>query len=130
MLNYLWAFMIIIGVVYGAITGKMDQLGNGAIEAAGNAVTLCITMVGIVAMWSGLMEVAKKAGIISGATKLIRPFVHFLFPAIPKGHPALDYITTNFIANADVIIGLKIGKVRYFSQFRNINIKTYFCIIC
>lgn len=107
MLNYLWAFMIVIGVLYGAVTGRMDELGNGAIEAAGNAVTLCITMLGIVAMWSGLMEVAKKSGIISGVSRRIRPFIRFLFPAIPDGHPAFDYITTNFIAKEAWIIGLK-----------------------
>lgn len=99
MLNYLWAFMILIGILYGGVTGKMEAVGNGALQSAGDAVTLSITMLGIVALWSGIMEVAKKSGIISGATKRIRPFVRFLFPRIPDGHPALEYITTNFIAN-------------------------------
>ncbi|WP_343247576.1 nucleoside recognition domain-containing protein [Diplocloster hominis] len=99
MLNYLWGFMIVIGVVYGAINGKMPEVSNAALDSAQEAVTLCITMVGIMSMWVGLMEIAKDSGLIQAATKKIQPLIGFLFPDVPKDHEAREHITTNIIAN-------------------------------
>lgn len=99
MLNYLWAGMILIGIVYGALTGNMDALGNGALDAAKEAVSLAITLLGVVSMWTGLMRIAEKAGLIAGATRFLSPFINFMFPEIPTGHKAKEYITTNIIAN-------------------------------
>ncbi len=103
MLNYIWAFMILIGVVYGAFTGKMAEVTNAALDSAGDAVSLCITMIGVMALWVGLMEIAQKSGLIAKLTKGIQPFISFLFPGIPKGHPAREYIAANLIAN---VLGL------------------------
>ncbi len=103
MLNYIWAFMILIGVVYGAFTGRMAEVTNAALDSAGDAVSLCITMIGVMALWVGLMEIAQKSGLIAKLTKGIQPFISFLFPRIPKGHPAREYIATNLIAN---VLGL------------------------
>ena len=64
MLNYIWAFMILIGVVYGAIAGKMAEVTNAALDSAGDAVSLCITMIGVMALWVGLMEIAQKSGAV------------------------------------------------------------------
>ena len=106
MLNYLWAAMIIIGVVFGAFNGKMPDITNAALDSAKEAVTLCITMMGVMSFWVGMMEIATRAGIIEMASKKMRPLIRFLFPDIPEGHKANDYITTNFIANESIIIGL------------------------
>lgn len=103
MLNYIWAFMILVGIIYGACTGHMEQVTNAALDSAGEAVSLCITMLGVMALWVGLMEIAQRAGIIAGLTKGISPFIDFLFPMLPKQHKARDYIATNIIAN---ILGL------------------------
>ncbi|MBD5545701.1 MAG: nucleoside recognition protein [Lachnospiraceae bacterium] len=103
MLNYIWAFMIIIGVLYGSFTGKMAEISAAAIESSKEAVTLCVTMAGVISLWVGLMEVAKSAGLIKKLTKGLGPFIHFMFPNIPREHEALDYIATNIIAN---ILGL------------------------
>lgn len=103
MLNYIWAFMILIGVVYGAFTGNIEAVSNAALDSAGEAVTLCITMIGIMSLWVGLMEIAQKSGLIASMTKGISPFITFLFPKIPQNHPAREYISTNLIAN---ILGL------------------------
>ncbi|MCM1266883.1 MAG: spore maturation protein [Bacteroidales bacterium] len=103
MLNYIWAFMILIGVVYGAFTGKMAEVTNAALESAGDAVSLCITMIGVMALWVGLMEIAQKSGLIAKLTKGVQPFISFLFPRIPREHPAREYIATNLIAN---VLGL------------------------
>ena len=103
MLNYIWACMILVGIVYGAMTGKMAEVTNAALDSAGDAVSLCITMIGVMALWVGLMEIAQKSGLIAKMTKGIQPFISFLFPGIPEGHPAREYISTNLIAN---VLGL------------------------
>lgn len=99
MLNYIWAFMILIGICYGAVTGNMKEVTNAAIESAGEAVSLCITMMGVMSLWVGLMEIAQKSGLIGKMTRGIQPFISFMFPRIPKDHIAREYISTNIIAN-------------------------------
>lgn len=99
MLNYLWAGMIVIGVVFGAFNGRMPDITNAALDSAKEAVTLCITMMGVMSFWVGMMEIASRAGIIEMASKKLRPLIRFLFPNIPEGHKANEYISTNFIAN-------------------------------
>ncbi len=99
MLNYLWTFMIIAGIVYGTMTGNIEGVSNGLIEGGGEAVSLCITMLGIVSIWTGLMNIAQKSGLIESIQKKIQPLIHYFFPNIPKGHPAAEYITINIIAN-------------------------------
>lgn len=99
MLNYLWGAMILIGIVYAILTGNISAIGTQTLGSSKEAVTLCITMLGIMAMWTGLMQVAKSVGIIDGLTKLLRPVLTLLFPDIPKEHIANEYIASNMIAN-------------------------------
>lgn len=99
MLNYIWAGMILLGVIYGVCSGHMDALTGGAIDSAREAVSLCITMAGVMALWMGLMEIAQESGMITKMTKGIRPFLKFMFPRLPEEHPAGEYIATNLIAN-------------------------------
>ena len=103
MLNVIWAVMILLAVVYGAVTGRMAEVTNGALDSAGEAVSLCLTMAGVVALWMGLMEIAQRAGLIEKLTRGISPFLRLLFPRIPQGHPAEEYIAANVIAN---VLGL------------------------
>jgi spore maturation protein A len=103
MLNYLWAGMILIGIIFAAFNGRMPDITNAALDSSKEAITLCITMMGVMCFWVGLMEIASKAGIIRGASRRIRPVVRFLFPELPAGHPAQEHITTNIIAN---VLGL------------------------
>ena len=99
MLNYLWAGMILVGIVFGAFNGRMQDITNAALDSSKEAVTLCITMIGVMAFWTGIMEIASKAGIIRMASRKMRPLVRLLFPGMPEGHKAEEHITTNFIAN-------------------------------
>ncbi len=103
MLNYLWAGMILIGIIFAAFNGRMPDITNAALDSSKEAITLCITMMGVMSFWVGLMEIAAKAGIIRSASRKIRPFVKFLFPELPADHPAQEHITTNIIAN---VLGL------------------------
>lgn len=103
MLNYLWAGMLIIGILYGTWNGNLSDITNAALDSSKEAVTLCITMTGVMSFWMGLMEIATKAGVIQTLSKKMAPVIRFFFPNIPRGHKASDSITTNFIAN---ILGL------------------------
>lgn len=103
MLNFLWAGMIIVGVMYAAFTGNITEVTNAALDSSKEAITLCLTMLGVMSFWMGLMEIATKAGIIEALSRFLRPAVRFMFPNIPKRHKANEYITTNVIAN---ILGL------------------------
>ena len=99
MLNYLWAGMILAGIIFGAFNGKMPDITNAALDSSKEAVTLCITMIGVMSFWTGIMEIASEAGVITMAARKMRPLIRFLFPNIPQGHKANEHITTNFIAN-------------------------------
>lgn len=99
MLNYLWAGMILAGIIFGAFNGKMQDITNAALDSSKEAVTLCITMIGVMAFWTGIMEIASRAGIIQAASRKMRPLLRFLFPNLSEGHKAGEHISTNFIAN-------------------------------
>lgn len=99
MLNSIWAGMIIIGILYGAFQGNMAEITNAALDSSKEAVTLCITMAGVMAFWMGLMEIAAKAGVIRKMAKVLSPVIRFFFAQIPTEHRANEYISTNFVAN-------------------------------
>ena len=99
MLNSLWAGLILIGIIFAAFTGRIPEITDAALDSSKEAVTLCITMIGVMAFWMGLMEIASKAGMIEKGAKMLKPFVRFLFPEVPEGHKAGEHITTNIIAN-------------------------------
>ncbi|WP_077612893.1 nucleoside recognition domain-containing protein [Clostridium sp. Marseille-P2415] len=103
MLNYLWAFMMLAGVLWGAFHGNLNAVTDGALTSAKEAVMLCITMLGIMSFWTGIMEIGQKSGLIERMSRRMGPVLRFLFPRIPKEHKALEYISTNIIAN---ILGL------------------------
>ncbi len=103
MLNYIWAFMILVGILYGSVTGNISAVGNGILDSAKEAVSLCVTMLGVMALWTGIMEIANESGLIRAATNRIIPIIRGLFPELPKEHKAWNYISLNIIAN---ILGL------------------------
>lgn len=82
-----------------AFTGRIGEAGTAAIDSSKEAVTLCIAMLGVMSMWTGIMNVAKKAGLIDAMTRALRPVLRFLFPDIPREHVVNEYIAANMIAN-------------------------------
>ena len=98
-MNLLWGGMLLTGILYGALNGRMQEITDAVLSASREAVTLCVTMTGILAFWQGLMEIAKDAGLTEQLCGKIRPLVRFLFPQIPADHPAYESISMNFIAN-------------------------------
>lgn len=98
-MNILWSSMLLLGIAYGAIRGRMPEMTEGVIRASREAVVLAVSLVGVTGFWAGLMEIAKKAGMIDGMVKRIGPVLHFLFPEVPKNHPALRAAGMNMICN-------------------------------
>lgn len=98
-MNYLWGFMIVTGVVFAAFNGTLPEVTEAAVGSAKEAVALCITMMGVMSLWVGIMRIAENAGVIEGAAKKLTPLLKFLFPNIPKDHPANRFIAANMIAN-------------------------------
>ena len=99
MLNYLWASMMFLGIITGAVTGHMNEVSEALVNASQEAVELCLTMLGVVAMWTGILKIGEKAGLLEAMAVKMQPVIRFLFPGIPKNHPAVGYIATNFVAN-------------------------------
>ena len=90
--------MILTGIVYAAFTGRMPDITNAALDSSKEAISLCITMIGVMSFWVGLMEIASKAGIIPAASRKIRPVIRFLFPnlgwaATPAGLKAMEELS-------------------------------------
>lgn len=92
-----------MAVVYGAATGKVAEVGNAALDSSKEAVELCISMLGIMALWTGVMKIAEVSGLTGKFIRLVRPLLRFLFPDVPEDSKANDYIASNMMAN---ILGL------------------------
>ncbi|WP_310603117.1 nucleoside recognition protein [Anaerosporobacter sp.] len=103
MLNYIWGFLIIVGIVVGVFTGNISNVSEAALNSTKEAVTLCITMLGFMALWTGIMQIARATGLIATLTNGLRPVIRLLFPNLPKEHVVNEYIASNMIAN---ILGL------------------------
>lgn len=99
MVNIIWAFMAIVGIIYAMINGTMKDVNEALFSSANEAVTLSIGLISILVFWLGIMNVAEKAGILRLLTTIFRPIVYRLFPEIPRGHPAIGYIISNITAN-------------------------------
>ena len=102
-MNYLWGGMILVGIVYGMCTGNMAQVTEAIVDSGNEAISLAISMAGVVAMWSGVMRIAQEAGLISRIADKMNPMLSILFPALPPKHQSREYIATNMVAN---ILGL------------------------
>jgi len=99
MLNYIWVGMIMIGVVWGLITGKMEQVTDAVISSSEEGVNLAIVLTGVMCLWSGLMKIAQKSGLVNAITKASKDVFAGLFTKIPENHPAIGAIVLSFTAN-------------------------------
>ncbi|HEY5585911.1 MAG TPA: nucleoside recognition domain-containing protein [Ruminiclostridium sp.] len=99
MLNYIWVGLLLIGFIVGIINGRIDEVTKAAMDSAQSAVMVCIGLLGVMCLWTGLMKIAEKSGLITSIGRLVRPILVYLFPDIPKDHPALGAIVMNLVAN-------------------------------
>lgn len=99
MLNILWPIFIVISYVYACFSGNLEKINNGIFESAKSAVELCLTFLGILTLWCGIMEIAKKSTLSNKISNILSPFIHFLFPEIERKDKVYDEISLNITAN-------------------------------
>jgi len=98
-MNIVWLLLIGAAVVTAAFNGNMAAVSNAAFSSAGTAIELAIGLVGGMTLFLGLMRVADDAGLVQVFAKALRPVFRFLFPDVPRDHPALGAMAMNFGAN-------------------------------
>ena len=101
--NLLWLFLMLSGVIMAMIKGRADVVTAAILEGAKTAVDTSFGLIAIIAFWLGVMRVAEAAGLIEFLSRLVRPLVRLLFPGLPPNHPAVGAIILNLAAN---ILGL------------------------
>lgn len=97
--NHIWLWMIISGVVAAVAQGRVELVTRAALTGAKEAVAVCIGLISILVFWMGMMRIAQDAGLLESLARLLRPVVRFLFPTVPQNHPAMGYILSNISAN-------------------------------
>jgi spore maturation protein A len=98
-MDYVFSFFILAGIIVGLANGNVDVITQAAMNSANTAVERAIGLIGVVSFWLGIARVAEKSGLIDTISRIIAPFFRWLFPSIPKGHPALGCILMNLSAN-------------------------------
>ncbi len=99
MINKLWCLLILIGSFFLIINGRMDELNSQILNSGKITFDLIIQIFPLMSLWLGVMRIAKDSGLLSKLSKLIEPILVKLFPDIPAGHEAFEYISSNIIAN-------------------------------
>lgn len=99
MVNIIWFILIIVGITYSLLTGNIFLINDEIILSGKNALNLIITMLEVTVLWTGILRIAENSGLLSKFAKLLSPILSRLFPSVPKGHPSLDYISSNVAAN-------------------------------
>lgn len=95
----IWTGMILVSVVCGLLTGRGPEVAAAAMEGAQAAVELCISMLGVLCLWMGVMEVMRRCGLAEKLSRLLRPLLCFLYPSFRKDKGVMDSISANFSAN-------------------------------
>lgn len=99
MVNKIWSLFIIIGIVFCLLTNKIDILNNAILNSGKNSLDMIIKIFPVMALWLGIMNIAKKAGLLNKFSQMLYPIMHKVFPEIPKNHESLGFICSNIVAN-------------------------------
>lgn len=99
MLNYIWLALILLAVTIGGWNDKLREVSDGAFDGAKTAVTIALGLIGVMAMWLGVMRLAEKSGLVQKIARGLRPVMRRLFPEVPAEHPAMGSMLMNMAAN-------------------------------
>ena len=103
MLNIIWVVLLVGGMIIGVLTGNIQAVTEAAMSNAETAVELAMGLIGMMALWLGIMKIAEEAGLVNLIGKALKPVMKFLFPEVPEEHPAMGSMVMNMAAN---ILGL------------------------
>lgn len=98
MINYLWSLFLIVGVIYSIIKGNND-LTNNLLTSGTKAIDMIINLVPLMCLWLGVMKIADTSGLLNIVSHKLSKFIKIIFPEIPKGDPAIGYISSNIVMN-------------------------------
>lgn len=99
MINAIWLALILVGFGFAAAQGNIELVTSAAFDGAKTGVTVCFGLISVLVFWLGMMRLAEDSGLLKKIAKLLSPVVTFLFPDVPKNHPAMGYILSNMSAN-------------------------------
>ena len=99
MLNYIWLALVLLAVAIGGWNDRLKDVTGGALDGAKTAVTIALGLIGIMALWLGLMRLAERAGLVQRIAYGLRPLMQRLFPEVPPDHPAMGSMLMNMAAN-------------------------------
>lgn len=99
MVNIIWAGLILIAIIYSLLTGEIDTINSGILTHATSGVDLILEMMPLIVLWTGIMKIAEKSGLLQVFARALNPLLRRLFPSLPKDHLALGYIASNIGAN-------------------------------
>lgn len=99
MLNKIWPAFLIIAVIFAIFSGKLPELNNSIFESTSSAIELCLTLIGTMGLWSGIIKIAMKTSLIDKLIKLLKPILKILFPEIDESDTVHKEISMNIIAN-------------------------------
>lgn len=99
MVSILWTFLLVIGIIYSLLTGRIEVINNTVLTSANDALDLILSILPTIVLWTGIMKIAEDAGILNRFAKFLNPILKRLFPSIDKDNKALGYISSNIAAN-------------------------------
>lgn len=100
MINKIWGVFILIGIVFTILFGDVSALNDTILTSASSGVKMVLELLPILVLWSGIMKIAEKSGVLENISKIFRPLLSKLFPSLKRDSKALGYITSNIAANA------------------------------
>ncbi len=99
MVNYIWIFLILVGIFFALLTGRIDVINNSILTNGKEGLDLILSILPIIVLWTGIMKIAEDSGLLKKFAHLVQPLLSKLFPDVPKDNPALGYIASNIAAN-------------------------------
>lgn len=99
MVNVIWVGLILIAIIYSLLTGQISTINNGILTHATSGVNLILEMMPLIVLWTGIMKIAEKSGLLQVFARALNPILRRLFPSLPRNHKALGYIASNIGAN-------------------------------
>lgn len=99
MINVIWLLLIAGGIIYAALSGRVEQVTQAAIGAAEQAVDLAFRLTGVMCLWLGMMRIAERAGLVRLVSAVVGPLIQLIFPSVPRSHPAMGAIIMTISAN-------------------------------
>lgn len=99
MINKIWGFFIVVGIIYAFFTGNINLINTEILESTKTCLDMIFKIFPVMALWLGIMRIAETSGLLRKMANTLSPILGKLFPEIPKNHESLSLIASNIIAN-------------------------------